>query len=741
MVLKLCATGFPTSTFLEIYCGFLSLARCHFGCPEVNVRWSDIRAKWLGRNRNAVSNGPRPRSRYRALKWAAGIVVGSLAAVVLVLALLDWNALRGPIGHYLSNRMHREVRLDGDLRVKLFSWTPTAEVNGLHIAQPDWVTSAKGAAKDAFADIQRLTVAVDLRELLGLHVVLPQLAVEQPRMALLRDASGHANWVFEEEKNPRPFHLPPIRHFIIRDGRLTLADQLKKLQFVGTVSSEETDSKTGKQFFSLIGKGELNRTPFSAEVRGDPLLNVDPDKSYAFDGHVRAGATHIDAKGSLNKPFDLGAFAVTADFAGTDLADLYYLTGLTLPNTPTYHLSGSLTRDGNIFHFRNFGGKVGDSDLHGELTVDATGDKPYLKADIASQQLNFDDLGPLIGARRAGGAGKAGKTAPTTQKPTTEKTVAAATEAAGLVLPDTPLQVERLRQMDADVHYRAARVVSRDFPLRMAETKLSLKNGVLKLTPVSFTFARGTLNGNVQIDARKDVPVSDIDVRVTNLSLQQFMPVTNGQTPLEGEAVARAKVHGVGNSIHKAASTADGTVSFVVPHGQIRQAFAELLGINVASALGLLITGDQSQVDVRCMVAGFQAKNGVLEMNQFAFDTPVVLATGEGTVDLRNERVQFAITGHPKKPQLVRLRAPITVSGPLAHPAVGVEAGSAIAQGGIAVGLATLLSPLAAILPFIDPGLAKDANCGALLAQAQAEGAPVKQAEAQNPGPKASVKR
>jgi uncharacterized protein involved in outer membrane biogenesis len=705
----------------------------------VDVRWSEIKQKWRRSNGNASAlvppTGRRPRSRYRALKWTGGIILGSLAAIVLVLAFVDWNMLRRPVGHYMSNRMHREVRLDGDLKVELFSWTPTAEVNGLHIAQPDWTTSVKGAAQDAFADIDRLTVSVDLRELLSFHIVLPQLAVEQPRVALLRDTSGHANWIFEEEKNPRPFHLPPIRHFIIRDGRLTVLDQQKKLQFAGTVSSEETDSKSGRQFFSLIGKGELNRTPFSAEVRGDPLLNVDPDRPYDFDGHVRAGATRIDAKGSLGKPFDLGAFKVTADFAGADLGDLYYLTGLTFPNTPPYHLSGGLTRDGNVFHFSNFGGKLGSSDLHGELTVDATGDKPYLKADIASQQLNFDDLGPLIGA--AGPKAQLAKTvvaAPQT-------TPAARTEATALVLPDTPLNVERLRQMDADVHYRAARVVSQDFPLRVAETKLSLKNGVLKLTPVSFAFARGTLNGNVQIDARKDLPVSDIDVHMTGLSLQQFMPAAGGQPALEGEAVARAKLHGVGNSIHKGASTADGTVSFVVPHGEIRQTFAELLGINVTNALGLLLTGDQSQVDVRCMVAGFQAHNGVLQMNQFAFDTPVVLATGEGSVDLRNEQMRFAVTGHPKKPQLVRLRAPITVSGPLAHPAVGVQAGPAIAQGGIAVGLAALLSPLAAILPFVDPGLGKDTDCGALLAQAQSQGAPVKQAEAQNSGPQKSLKR
>jgi uncharacterized protein involved in outer membrane biogenesis len=147
----------------------------------------------------------------------------------------------------------------------------------------------------------------------------------------------------------------------------------------------------------------------------------------------------------------------------------------------------------------------------------------------------------------------------------------------------------------------------------------------------------------------------------------------------------------------------------------------------VASALGLLLTNDQSQIDVHCAVADFSAKNGVMALRQFVFDTPVVMATGEGTVDLKNEQIDLAITGHPKKPQLIRLRAPITIKGPLDHPAIGVDARSAIVQGGIAAGVALVLSPLAAILPFVDPGLGKDADCGALLAQANAQGARVAQ--------------
>ena len=661
------------------------------------------------------------------MKWTAGIFAGLLAAIVLMIAFLDWNIMRRPIANYLSGRMHRDVRLAGDLNVKLFSWTPTAVVNDLVIAQPAWAAQSVPAGTNSFAFVRRLTISLDVKQLLRWHVVLPTVDLEQPRLQFFRDTSGRANWNFDEDKNARPFRLPPIRHFTMREGSLDLRDVKRNMIFAGNFSSEETDGKSGAQFFKLTGQGKLNDAPFLAEIKGDPLLNIQPDHPYAFDAHVRAGATRIDAKGLLSKPFDLSAFQMNATFAGPDLADLYYLTGLALPNTPRYALSGSLTRNQETYRFHDFGGTVGESDLHGEVSVDVSGEKPYLKADLASQKLNFDDIGALIGARLASTGGQLAQ--PFAKATTPRETVVAKAGPEG-VLPDVPLHVERLRQMDADVHYRATTVVSRDFPLRSAETQLSLKDAVLKLSPVAFNFAHGTLKGDIQIDARHDVPSSDIDVRLTGLDMGQFLPPATGMPALAGQAIARAKLHGTGNSIHKAASTANGTVIWVVPHGEIRQTFAELLGINVTSALGLLLTNDKSQVDVHCAVAGFSASNGILTLDQFAMDTPIVLASGEGTVDLRNERINLAITGHPKKPQLIRVRAPIIIKGPLNRPVVGVDAGSAIAQGGLSAGLALVLSPLAAILPFVDPGLGKDADCSALLAQAKSRGAPVAQHQA-----------
>ena len=142
--------------------------------------------------------------------------------------------------------------------------------------------------------------------------------------------------------------------------------------------------------------------------------------------------------------------------------------------------------------------------------------------------------------------------------------------------------------------------------------------------------------------------------------------------------------------------------------------------------LGLLDKKDMTPI--RCGVASFQTRDGVMHADSIVLDTGPVLVKGKGTINLATERVDLRLRGQDKKFRMVRVLLPVTAKGPLMAPKLGVEPGAAIGQGGAALALGSLLTPLAAILPFVDPGLAKDANCGALLAEAARDGAPLKTA-------------
>jgi uncharacterized protein involved in outer membrane biogenesis len=643
------------------------------------------------------------------IRWVGGSIALLVLAIVLFLWWFNWNMLRGPIAREASIISGRPISIQGDLKVHLLTWTPTASVGGLKVGNPAWM---KGGD---LADVGTLTVSVKLLPLLVGRLELPLVSLDKPVVSLFRDADDRANWR-SDQSNKKPAKLPPIQRFVIHDGKLKWVDQKRKLTIIGAIQSHEDSAHAGGGAFELNGNGTINTDPFVLKVMGGALLDVHHDKPYPFDADIRSGGTHVVAHGQVTKPFDFGQIRTSLMVSGTDLANLYDLTGLVFPNTPPYQLAAEVVRDEKVYTFSRLHGRVGGSDLEGGFKVDNTSGRPNVHADLRSRTLDVKDLGSLVGAP-----------VPGERTTALQKTQAAQRAAESRLLPDATLNVSRVRKMDAVLHYRADSLIARPgLPLRHARLDLTLDHGVLTMDPISFSFPHGDLTGKVRLDATQDVPREDVDLRVTNVHIEDFMKKGAGDPPLEGTLEARAKLHGYGDSVHKAASTADGTVAFVVPHGKMRQAFAELLGVDVVKGLGLFLGKDQRETGVRCAVADFQAVHGVLQARNLVMDTDVVLANGKGNIDLNTEGLDLALQGHPKKFQILHLSAPITVKGHLVSPKFGVDAGKVAAQAGAAVALGALLGPVAVILPFVDAGLAKDADCVAMMGEGKQEGAPVK---------------
>lgn len=646
-----------------------------------------------------------------------GIVLALIAlAIAVLVAVWDWNWFRGPLERAASARLNRQVDIVGDLNVDLWSWQPSATVDGITIANPAW------AGRDRLGSIGRLTVKVRLIPLLWGDVDLRLLSVDRPTFRLLADDSGRKNWDFSDGRDKEPTRLPPIHSFIIRDGRLSYLDTRRDVRFEGTINARERLGAENRGF-ELVGQGTINRAPFRAEVTGGPLLNIERDQPYPFDAEIRAGRTYITARGAVPRPFDLGQFHMVATARGPDLADLFPITGVALPNTPPYSLRGRLSRNDLVWRIEGLSGRVGDSDLAGDVSVDTGRERPFLKADLQSRSLDFDDLGALFGAAPKAGPGE-------TLSPE-QAAIARTMVAQQRIFPDAPLDMSRIRAIDADVSYRALSI--RDTPIKLAagSVRVKLDDGLLRADPVRLDLPRGRVDGEVVLNARNATPTTALDLRLSNSRIETLIPMSfQGAPPITGALVGRARLSGEGNSVHKAFASADGQVVVVAPGGEIRKAFAELMGVNVVKGLGLLMKKDTSTTPIHCAVASFQTTDGVMRADNIILDTGPVLVKGRGTVNLDSERMDIRVRGHNKKFRVVRALVPVKAEGPLMAPKLGVEAGPLIAQGGIAAGLGTLLSPLAAILPFVDPGLAKDANCGALLAAAGAQGAPVKAAAA-----------
>jgi uncharacterized protein involved in outer membrane biogenesis len=633
--------------------------------------------------------------RWRILAVRTLGVAAALIATLLMAALLAQGHLRGPIIRYVATQSARQIRVEGRFDADLLSLHPRFVAERVTIGNPPWMPPG------VTAEIGRLTLTYDLPSF-----ELRTLAMEQATLHLTRNEEGHSNWQLRAPGSERSTGPPLIRSLRIPNARVYFADERRHLKFDGTISAQDAPGEGPAPALRIDAAGQLNGRAANLTLNGDPLATVARGQPYHFEFTETSSGTRLTGRGSVPQPFDFHWLEATFEAAGEDMKDLYFLTGVSLPDTVGYHLTGKYARQDHHFDFTDLDATSGHSDMRGTVLIETRRDAPaHVEADLRSQLLRLSDLG-------AQAAGRA-------PKPVDGKR---------LVLPDTPFQLQGARRSDAIVHFHAQALQVGHVPLRAVAAKVKIADGTIVASPLSASLLDGRITGEIKIDVTRDVPAADVDLRLANLKLgkidrQQSTAeaagdsVADSPAPLDGPLQARIALHGHGKSIHELASSANGTVTGVLPHGAVRSSLAELAGLDLR-ALGLMAGGSKADTGIRCGVASFDVKGGTLTAQRLLLDTDSVLITGEGTVNLDSEALDLQLQGRPKHPRL-RVRAPLLVRGTFGHPTFSIEAKKSVAQAGGAIALGMLLTPVAAMLAFVDPGLAKDTDCGALLAEAQ----------------------
>ncbi len=302
-------------------------------------------------------------------------------------------------------------------------------------------------------------------------------------------------------------------------------------------------------------------------VLGGPLVNLDPDKPYPFDLSIAAGDIKVAADGSVRKPFDLGRFTLDVSASGSDLADLYYLTQLALPNTPPFKIAARIERNVNKVRVTQLNGTLGQSDLTGELGVDMSRKRPSLTGNLESRQLRLADLAASLGSKPKASQAPQGKSEPA--RPS-KKGAQEQAPANARLFPVARLQVDRVRAMDADVKFHATSIQAGSLPMKEVAFHIKLDDGVLSLTPFAFELPQGKLR-RYRADRRRRArrPSTHLDVRVRDMQLDQLKgKAPDAKPPLGGVLQARAVFDGTGDSLHDFMADADGRVIVVIPQGE-----------------------------------------------------------------------------------------------------------------------------------------------------------------------------
>ena len=581
---------------------------------------------------------------------------------------LDAGYFREPLIRLLAARAGRQIQVAGALDAHFFSLHPRLVAARVTIFNPPWMPSG------VTAEIGRMSLVFRIPPI-GHAFGIVRLDMQAATFHLVRDATGRANWQMTAPDKNDSGDLTILRVLSIPNAHVVLDDALRNLQFDGTVSAQDESGMGGLQSLRLAGRGQLNGRAASFEIIGDPLATASHKRPYHFAFDERSSGSRLTGHGYLGRPFDFDLLDTSFDAAGADLKDLHFLTGVTLVNTGIYRLSGKLARRGTNSKFSDLVVTSGQSDLQGTVSVESSSGRPKLDIDLNSKNLRMSDLG-----ERAAGH---------TPEPET---------GAPLLLSEAMFDPGMMRRGDALVTFRAHRVDLGRVSLQEVSAKATIDHGILAIAPVLADVLGGKLIAHVRLDARPEVPAADVNLKISDLQLGQIDHKDSVQPAVEGLLQAQVMITGRGRSIHQVAASANGTVWAVLPHGAIRAALAELTGVDLRG-LGLLLSNSTQETRVRCGVARFEAREGILTAQTLVVDTDPVLITGEGVIHLDSEALDLALRGHPKSVRLFRLRSTVSVRGTLAHPSANILEGKSV-------------------LVLIDPGRAKDADCTALLAAA-----------------------
>ena len=601
----------------------------------------------------------------RGLIWTGGTLFAIIAVLAAAAAALDAGFLHDPLVRLIAAKLDRPVHVAGALRLHILSQNPRLEGEGVSIGSPPW--TPPGVAVEA----GKISVVFATPHL-GRELSIDKLTVDHATLHLFRDAVAHANWQVKNPDRSEPQSLPIIRSLSMTDAHVLLDDALKHRQFDGIVSANDAKGREGEQPFRIEGKGKLNGRSVTFEVEGDPLRTAGREQRYAFRFDERSSGAHLSGSGFLRRGFDVRSYDANFEASGADLKDMRYLTGTRLIDTGSFHLSGKLMRHGHTSSFADLLVTSGQSDIRGSMSIEGIRGQLNVDADLNSQTLRLADLGPRAAGRDA--------------QPAEEK----------LLLSDAAPDSSVLRRSRATMMYRARRVEAGRVILSDMAVKLTNDHGDIAVTPVAARVLGGQLQAQLKVDARKEGAVTaSLSARISEMQLAQYPSKKGGPPAIEGPADLRVDLTGRGKSLHEVAASIDGTVTATLPGGMVRDSLAELTGIDLRG-LGLLLTKNKREVPVRCGIASFEARDGTLSAKKLVLDTDSVLIAGEGLVHMDTETLDLVLRGYPKNVRFFQLRAPIAIQGTLKAPSISIQAHDSK-------------------LVLVDPGKAKDVDCGSLL--------------------------
>ncbi len=668
-----------------------------------------------------------------------GIVLGVLVAVLVAAALLiplffNPNDYKGQIAALIEKQIGRNVTIEGNLALSVFPWLGVK-------TGPVQVANAQGFGNEPFARIAGADIRVKLLPLLHREVEMDTVRLDGLVLNLARNEKGRTNWddLLEAKAEAGAPAAPPagkrrteerkpggqalgamaLGGIQIRSAKVDWNDRQAGTRYTLTqVDLRSGEIELGKPFdLSTEFDFQAPKQALNGHMALSGEVSIDPNAArYQFkDAKVTAlvkgknlPPEGVEGRLTTNIAADLGQQTLTVPQLAMTVAGINVngsLKGSRILDAPTFQGTLRVAEFSPREVLKRFG-----------QALPATADPKALsqaQADLelaaSLQRLQLAKLAMKLDASTLSGSAEVREFAKpkiafdltvdnidvdrylpppeTTPKPKAATPAGTAAAAAG------ELPVDALRSLNLNGTLRVGQM--KVYGLRTSDVRLAVaaKDGVTRVQPATANLYQGKYEGNMSLDVRGKAPQLTMNDKLAGVQAGPLLKDLSGKERITGVADLNAQLGMSGQTMDAMLSSLNGNASFAFRDGAVK-------GINIAALIRnaqATIRGGQlpaeqtaSQTDFTELTGTLNIVDGVVHNRDLSAKSPLLRVTGEGSVNLKTERIDYLLKtvlvktlkgqGGKGMEDLAGIPIPVRIAGTLSDPSFRPDLEAAVGE-------------------------------------------------------------
>ncbi|NCF64164.1 MAG: AsmA family protein [Gammaproteobacteria bacterium] len=220
-----------------------------------------------------------------------------------------------------------------------------------------------------------------------------------------------------------------------------------------------------------------------------------------------------------------------------------------------------------------------------------------------------------------------------------------ASDASGAGDEDVAMPKEELQGQEIQGQLSAGKLRLAGLDFSNAELGLLIRNGRLRIHPLTAEFYGGRYSGDINLDGSGDVPVLSLDQSIDSITFQSLVSELVDTESLSGVALGHTTLTGRGYDSAEVLASLNGDIGLTLTEGaleginiwyEIRRGMALYKGLAPPEA-------EPNRTVFSRMKLAASVKEGVITTREMIGELPFLTVRGDGVIDLATSRVDLGL--------------------------------------------------------------------------------------------------